>query len=168
MPLVLKTGGIFVSLGAYILNIDLIFDGGNGASVEKEAYGSYQYNVDNYFVRFAIERVSFGIGYTNNEAEYMTLISALEYIIAHYNAADVNLHIRGDSELVRNQIGTIIDRVTYRCPNAPIKVTWRDVWQVKKKHLLPYRYNARALLERFKSFTYEHIPRKDVVEVLGH
>jgi ribonuclease HI len=113
-----------------------------------------------------IHRVSFGKGYTNNEAEYMTLIAALEYIIKKYNVADIILHIVGDSELVRNQIGTIIDKVIFSDKSST--VLWIDVWQVKKKHLEPLRNKARELLQQFKSFTYEHVPRKKIVEVLGH
>lgn len=148
------------------MNLELVFDGGNGASTEKEAYGSFQYTFDGY--TFPIQQITFGIGFTNNEAEYKTLIHALEYLTETYRAGIINLHIKGDSELVRNQIGTIVDKVSYRCPNAPSKVIWLDVWQVKKKHLLPYRNNARLLLEQFKSFTYEHVPRKTIVGILGH
>jgi ribonuclease HI len=151
---------------------ELTFDGGNGASREKEAYGSFRLlSVSDLLRVETILRVSFGIGYTNNEAEYKTLIYALEYIIKEYTAQDIILHIVGDSELVRNQIGFIDHYAGWIEGNDdPIKKipVWNDVWQVKKKHLLSYRDKARELLSQFKGFTYTHVPRKEIVAILGH
>jgi len=142
------------------MNIDIVFDGGNGASKEKEAYGSFQLTLPDHDVTGRIHRKSFGAGFTNNEAEYKTLIAALEYISVTYAPEITVLHIRGDSELVRNQIGS------YIVYNG--KLDWIDVWKVKKKHLIQYRDKARELLEQFKNFTYDHIPREEVVRILGH
>lgn len=146
------------------MNLELVFDGGNGGSVEKNAYGSFQCRVDDTIQD--IQRVSFGVGYTNNEAEYMTLIAALQHILKIYDEDDIDLAIQGDSELIRNQIGTIVDKATFN--NKPSTVIWLDVWRVKKLHLLPLRNKARELLEQFTSFTYTHIPRDEVVQILGH
>jgi ribonuclease HI len=152
----------------------LIFDGGNGASVDKMAYGSFK--IDNK----PIYRVEFGVGYTNNEAEYKTLIYALEHIIERYNAGDITLTIEGDSELVRSQVGTyeygpyyeLTDKIISKDTVVLSTTFARDImwngWKVNKPHLLPLRDKARVLLLQFKGYTYNHIPRKDVVKALGH
>lgn len=147
------------SRGFFLVNkgkeMYLIFDGGNGASTEVEAYGSYR--IDSC----KIQRVIFGKGYTNNEAEYMTLLYALSQIILDYPANETDLEIEGDSELVRNQIGT------YNEFNGLDLYTWTS-WKVNEPRLLPLRNTARELLLKFRSFTYRHIPRKQVVKELGH
>lgn len=150
------------------MDLYLIFDGGNGASVEKEAYGSWIIKNTKDTENGVKRRVVFGTGYTNNEAEYKTLTHALEYIIDQYTATNIELHISGDSELVRNQIGTYVHATHDQYMNGSPSIIWIDVWQVKKKHLLPLRNKARELLRQFKGFTYNHMPRKEVVAILGH
>jgi ribonuclease HI len=145
------------------MNIELLFDG--GGTRDMEAYGSYRIITsggDN-----KIQRVTFGTGYTNNEAEYMTLISGLEYILSAANkrgiaSFDIDLTIKGDSELVRNQIG-ICTHI-----GAGFDPTEWEGWKVNVPHLIPLRDTARRLLLQFYSFNYIHIPRKEVVKVLGH
>lgn len=132
----------------------LIFDGGNGASIEKEAYGSFLLQKDDgTFIELV--RTTFGTGYTNNQAEYKALESALIYIKNVYGVLEETLQIFGDSEIVRNQVGYMQDG------------QWVDVWQVKKDHLKRPRKAVRAILSDF-TFTYTHIPRKQVVSLLGH
>lgn len=141
------------------MKIELLFDGGGTKDIE--AYGSYRIITsggDN-----KIFRVKFGYGYTNNEAEYMTLIVALEHLIISLDNKgiapfDVELTIQGDSMLVKEQIGTYTDTVDY---------SWTG-WKVNIAHLLPLRDKARRLLQNFYTFDYQHIPRKEVVKVLGH
>lgn len=156
------------------MQIQLIFDGGNGASLQKEAYGSYQIITsagDN-----KIQRVTFGAGYTNNDAEYMTLISGLNHILLACEVKgiapfDVDLTIKGDSELVRRQVGTYtFYNVGIHVPGQDTSVrlyTW-DGWKVNIPRLESLRDQARALLQLFYKFDYQHIPRKEVVKVLGH
>lgn len=129
------------------------FDGGSNA---EGAYGSYQINT-------TVFRVSFGKG-TNNEAEYCTLLSALERIITRAEQKgvapfDIDLIIYGDSELVRNQIGKMY--------SDGMNLEWKG-WKVNALHLLPLRDKARALLYQFRSFTYHHLPREEIVKILGH
>lgn len=145
------------------MRIQLIFDGGNGASLDKEAYGSYSITSGGIT---KLERVTFGTGYTNNEAEYMTLIAALERILAALESKniapfDVDLLIQGDSMLVKEQIGT------HTFYHDTLIYNWTG-WKVNVAHLLPLRNKARRLLEQFYRFDYQHIPRKEVVKVLGH
>jgi ribonuclease HI len=158
------------------MKLKLIFDGGNGASKDKMAYGSFKvYNVDR--VREGgISRVEFGIGYTNNEAEYLTLIQALTTIKAMYGIGTdlridhIDLDIEGDSELIRCQLGTYKQQrigTAFGEQEDRYIFSWTG-WRVKAKHLEPLRDKARGLLEQFNSFTYKHIPRKEVVAALGH
>lgn len=155
------------------MDIELLFDGGNGASLEKEAYGSYRIITsggDNKTFR-----VSFGTGFTNNEAEYMTLISGLEAIEQALTSRgiapfDVSLVIKGDSMLVKEQIGTYTYKDVGLIMTGEIldRIYQWTGWKVKVAHLLPLRDKARRLLTQFYKFDYQHIPRKEVVKVLGH
>lgn len=145
------------------MQIKLIFDGGGNKTME--AYGSFQITYDdNGDPVEIVSRETFGTGFTNNEAEYKTFISALEYLLNHLDRAgiapfDVELTILGDSDLVRKQVGTYAREAdTY---------VWSG-WKVNKLHLLPYRDHARKLLENFASFVYDHVPREYIVKVLGH
>jgi len=144
------------------MKLYLIFDGGNHASKDKEAYGSFIYHAyskDGPVLQRA--RITHGIGYTNNEAEYLTLIAALNYIIELYDAvSDIHLMIEGDSELIRNQIGIYTKTL---CGDN----SWTG-WKVNVTHLLPLRNKARELFEKFASFRYNHISREEVITVLGH
>ncbi len=150
------------------MNIDILFDG--GGTRDMEAYGSYRIITsggDNI-----IRREVFGNGYTNNEAEYMTLIAALETTLSALDRKgiapfDVELTISGDSELVRNQIGTMLRVGITVNMLSSTAYNWTG-WKVNVKHLLPLRDKARGLLEKFYTFDYKHIPRKEVVKVLGH
>jgi ribonuclease HI len=132
----------------------LIFDGGNGASTKKEAYGSFLLQRDDGAF-LELVRTTFGTGYTNNEAEYKTLEAALIHIRNVYGVLEETLQIFGDSEVVRNQVGYMKDG------------QWVDVWQVNKNHLKRLRKAVRANLSDF-TFTYTHMPRKQVVSLLGH
>lgn len=155
-----------------VMKVEILFDGGNGASIEKEAYGSFRIMNNGIFT---IKRVTFGSGFTNNEAEYMTLIAGLEYIIAGLEergkpSFDVELVVKGDSMLVKEQIGTYTYRDVGEILTGDIMAriyNWTG-WKVNVAHLKPLRDNARRLLEQFYTFDYQHIPRKQVVEVLGH
>lgn len=112
------------------MQIKLIFDGGGNKTME--AYGSFQITYDdNGDPVEIVSREIFGIGFTNNEAEYKTFISALEYLLNHLDTAgiapfDVELTILGDSDLVRKQVGTYAREAdTY---------VWSG-WKVNKLHL---------------------------------
>lgn len=145
------------------MQLYLIVDGGNGASRYKEAYGSFIVRNHNKSGALLLEkRIVLGTGYTNNESEYLTLINALEAIKALFGTEfidNISLIIEGDSELVRCQIGTYTKGLDM--------LAWKG-WKVNVSHLLPLRNKARELLEQFARFTYNHIPREEVVAVLGH
>lgn len=97
-----------------LIGVDVLFFDGAGYSpkekVSKIAYGK----LGDIFV------VNFPMHYTNNEMEYLSLISAL--ILA--KPFDI---VKGDSQLVINQV--------------------QGVWNVKKEHLKKYHSKAVRLIE---------------------
>jgi len=146
------------------MNVVLVFDGGNHGSRTKEAYGSYFISAGS---KSRLERVTFGTGFTNNEAEYMTLIASLRAILTQAEKKgiapfDIELVIKGDSNLVKEQVGIPIHI------GAGFDPTEWSGWNVNKAHLLPLRDEARRLLLQFYCFDYQHVPRKEIVKILGH
>ncbi|OGN88605.1 MAG: hypothetical protein A2158_01525 [Chloroflexi bacterium RBG_13_46_14] len=73
---------------------------------------------------------------TNNQAEYMAVIAALEKAVS---LGFDEVEIRADSELIVRQING-----RYRVKNADLKLLYQKVIELKS---------------RFKSFTITHIPR---------
>ena len=134
------------------MDYTITFDGGsrNNGSVNSEAYGSYRICTAS---RNEIIRLTFPAGTTNNEAEYKSLIAALEDLIGRIQRAnrpvgDFTLEIRGDSALVVNQV--------------------QGTWKTKKEHLRPLRDTAQAIIALFKEVEFVWQPREETVEVLGH
>lgn len=130
--------------------IQIIFDGGSKGN-PGEGYGSYA-------MRWPGEepftvRLRFGGGVTNNEAEYDTLISALEAVLkrlhdAGADPAGARLDVRGDSLLVINQV--------------------LGEWKVKDERMGKRRDRVRALLRRFGQWRLTHHGREHSVRALGH
>lgn len=148
----------------------LIFDGGSNSN--DGAYGSFIIRECKACPNILHKRVSHGIG-TNNEAEYKTLISALEHINLYANMHDISIQdiqltIEGDSELVRNQVGIMSKFDIFNTNGIFNSTTKWNGWKVNKKHLLPLRDKARELLQQYKSFTYNHVSREEVITWLGH
>lgn len=136
----------------------LVFDGGNGGYKVNKGYGSFIVRENNRHGKIIYEfTLSFDKPMTNNEAEYATLQAAIHHISANNNVKQVNLVIEGDSELVRNQVGTY---------NSDTD-TWK-AWACNLPSLEKYRDNIRVLLTEYTSFTYNHVPREYIVSVLGH
>jgi ribonuclease HI len=129
----------------------LIFDGGSKGN-PGWGYGSYN------ITRVAdgaqrTERVDFGDGYTNNEAEYDTLIVALKDLTGRINVAgrqpdEFHLEVRGDSALVINQL--------------------KGRWKASEPRMVERRDVARALLDRFAGADLIAHPREESVRILGH
>lgn len=130
--------------------IQIVFDGGSKGN-PGEGYGSYA-------LRWPGEepvtvRLRFGGGVTNNEAEYDTLISALEAVLkrlhdAGADPASARLDVRGDSLLVINQV--------------------LGEWKVKDERMGRRRDRVRALLKRFGQWKLTHHGREHSVRALGH
>jgi ribonuclease HI len=91
-----------------------------------------------------------GHAVTNNQAEYLTLINALESLGGRLgtDARAATVSIWGDSNLVVNQV--------------------KGSWKVKNVELAPLVERAQAALGRFKSWTIRWHERSNSVRYLGH
>jgi ribonuclease HI len=130
--------------------IRIVFDGGSRGN-PGQGYGSYA--VDWPGRQTQIVRLQFGERVTNNEAEYDTLISALEAMMSRMQEAGIDpetakFEIRGDSQLVVNQVN--------------------GEWQCKEARLRARRDQVRALLDRLGAWQLQFHGRENSVKILGH
>ncbi len=130
--------------------IGVIFDGGSRGN-PGQGYGSYALRWPGETQQ--VVRLQFGDRATNNEAEYDTLITALEAILKRLRDAGADpstarLDIRGDSLLVINQV--------------------QGTWQCKEARLQTRCQQARKLLQQFGEWRLQHHDRSKSVDVLGH
>lgn len=129
----------------------LIFDGGSKGN-PGWGYGSYAITrVQDGAQR--LERLDFGQGYTNNEAEYDSLLAALQDLDHRITEAgrqprEFALEIRGDSTLVIKQL--------------------QGRWKAKDPRMKERRDRCRELLDRFAQVDLIYQPREESVRVLGH
>jgi ribonuclease HI len=130
--------------------IGVIFDGGSRGN-PGQGYGSYALRWPGE--QQQLVRLRFGNQVTNNEAEYDTLLTALEAILKRLRDAGADpktarLDIRGDSLLVINQV--------------------QGRWQCKEARLQSRCQHARTLLQQFGEWRLNHHDRAHSVDVLGH
>jgi ribonuclease HI len=130
--------------------IIIIFDGGSKGNPGK-GYGSYALRWPGQ--QDQIVKLQFGDNVTNNEAEYDTLIAALEATLARLDdlgagASTAQMTIYGDSLLVINQV--------------------KGAWKCKDSRMQLRRDRARALLADFGRWELIHHDRSNSVRVLGH
>ena len=128
----------------------LVFDGG---SLGNPGHGYGSYHVASPRGRTFHEQLDFaerGDRVTNNQAEYLTLIRALERLreVLGERAATATVEIPGDSQLVINQLN--------------------GRWKVKNADLQPLHERARSLLAAFGSTDLRWHARSNSVELLGH
>jgi ribonuclease HI len=129
----------------------LVFDGGSKGNPGR-GYGSYALKrVQDGAQR--LERLDLGNGYTNNEAEYDTLIAGLQDLLQRIEAAgrqpqEFSLEVRGDSTLVIRQV--------------------QGRWQAKEPRMKERRDRCVRLLRRFGGVELKQQPREESVRVLGH
>jgi probable phosphoglycerate mutase len=125
----------------------LVFDGGALGNPGK-GYGSFQIVGRDGVV--AAERLDFGDGVTNNQAEFRTLIRALEALLERLGdrAGQTSLAVRGDSQLVINTV--------------------TGAWKARHPDLIPLRDRAVALLKQFGKTDVAWHRRSASVRVLGH
>ncbi len=127
------------------------FDGGSRGN-PGPGYGSYAITrVQDGAQR--LERLNLGEPTTNNEAEYDTLITALQDLLRRIDEAgrrpeEFALEVRGDSALVLNQV--------------------QGRWKAKEPRMRERRNRCVALLQRFENVRFEALPREQIVRVLGH
>jgi ribonuclease HI len=129
----------------------LIFDGGSKGNPGL-GYGSYVITRVRDGAK-RLERLTLGEDYTNNEAEYDTLIAALRDLIGRIENAgrrpeEFSLEIRGDSALVINQL--------------------QRRWRAREPRMAERRDRCLQLLQRFRSVELKAQPREQSVRVLGH
>ena len=130
--------------------IRIVFDGGSRGN-PGEGYGSFA--LDWSERPREVVQLNFGNRVTNNEAEYDTLIAALEtvrdrLVEHHIDPRSTSLSIWGDSLLVCSQV--------------------RGDWKCKEPRLQVRLNRALALLSSFGKPELNHHPREKSVEILGH
>jgi ribonuclease HI len=126
----------------------IVFDGGS-INNPGRGYGSFQI-VDQAGSIVAADKLDYGMGVSNNAAEYRSLIAALERLqdLAGTNARSSAVAIRGDSQLVIRQV--------------------KGEWKVNKVDLKPLNGRARELLAAFGSTDVQWHGRDKSVRILGH
>ncbi len=130
--------------------IRILFDGGSRGN-PGPGYGSYH-------IRFPDGReetvhLDFGRPMTGNEAEYHTLLAALEDLVGRLRGdgrdlGEFALEIRGDSALVISQV--------------------RGDWKARDPRMRALRDRVREWLETFGGYRLERVPRGAVLRYLGH
>ncbi|WP_376788873.1 ribonuclease HI family protein [Thermoflexus sp.] len=128
----------------------IIFDGGSQGN-PGPGYGSYIIRTRDG--REERRRLNFEETMTNNEAEYRTLIAALEDLIGRIEGigkdpSAFTLEIRGDSQLVLAQL--------------------QGTFRVRAPHLRPLQQAARERLSRFQRVRLVWQPRAASASELGH
>jgi ribonuclease HI len=128
----------------------VVFDGGSEGN---PGFGYGSYAVITRDGRRRVRRLDFEDGMTSNEAEYDTLIAALNDLSERVEAAgkrpaDFSVEVRGDSNLVLRQV--------------------RGEWKAKDERMRQRRDLARSLLARFGGYRLVEQPREETVKVLGH
>jgi ribonuclease HI len=125
----------------------VVFDGGSLGNPGK-GYGSYEITGPDGTI--AARQVQFGNDMTNNQAEFLAVIAALEDLLERVGpgAASLSLAVRGDSQLViRGLTGE---------------------WRVKHPGLQPLHQRAADLLRRFGNVDLAWHSRRESVRTFGH
>jgi probable phosphoglycerate mutase len=132
------------------LAYSITFDGG---SLGNPGVGYGSYSIDGPSVEPAVIRLQFsdkGEVVTNNQAEYRTLITALEDLLARLGsrANESTVVVRGDSKLVIEQLA--------------------GRWKIKNAELRSLAIKAREVLGEFGKVDLIWHPRSKSVDKLGH
>jgi ribonuclease HI len=126
------------------------FDGGADPNPGK-GYGSF--HIVSPTGQSLLERRDYsghGRPMTNNQAEYRTLIEALQFLKQKLGERAPVEHVRvdGDSQLVINQV--------------------QGTWKVRQEELKPLRAQAASIGSTFASIVYRWHRRDNSVRLLGH
>ncbi len=126
---------------------EIVFDGGSLGNPGK-GYGSYEITSGGDIVRH--QREEYGNNITNNQAEYLTLIRALEWLdtLVGGDRSGSTVLINGDSKLVLNQV--------------------QGLWKIKAEPLRPLAKRVQDLLKGYKSSSLVWHARANSVKRLGH
>lgn len=129
---------------------EIVFDGGSLGNPGR-GYGSYiLFGPDDLVEKKKLDYADHGPAVTNNQAEYLTLVNALESLSSQLGngARTASVSVWGDSNLVVNQV--------------------KGSWKVKNAELAPLVERARVAFSRFKSWTIQWHERSNSVRYLGH
>ncbi len=130
----------------------IVFDGGSKGNPGL-GYGSYRI-IRARDGKARLRRLEYpGQTTTNNEAEYMTLIRALDELVkgirkAGHDPRAFSVEVQGDSQLVIRQV--------------------QGQWKVSEPRLRPLCQQAQQLLREFSRAELNWHRRARSVEVLGH
>ncbi|MDQ4045199.1 MAG: ribonuclease HI family protein [Chloroflexota bacterium] len=129
------------------MTYDVIFDGGAKGNPGL-GYGSYQIARDGAVI--AHTRLDYGDNVTNNQAEYMTLLNALQWLADDLGdaASSAKVEVHGDSQLVIKQLS--------------------GEWKIKDARLRQIAMETRAQMDRFQDVSLTWHRRDISVELLGH
>lgn len=127
---------------------DIVFDGGSLGNPGR-GYGSFAVTRDGEMYHPA-DRADYPGRLTNNQAEYMTLIRALEWLRDDLGEAryQTTVTVHGDSQLVVNQLN--------------------GTWKIRNENMRDLASRAMALLTEFRQVTISWHARENSVRVLGH
>ncbi|MDQ2652278.1 MAG: ribonuclease HI family protein [Chloroflexota bacterium] len=125
----------------------LTFDGGSKGNPGL-GYGSYE--IEGPHGVEAANRMEFGHNMTNNQAEFLALISGLKRTLelTGGQASTSSLAIRGDSQLVIRGL--------------------KGEWKIKHPNVQPLYQEAGALLKQFGKVNLAWQPRRESVRTFGH
>lgn len=126
---------------------EIVFDGGSKGNPGL-GYGSYEISHNGEIL--AHNQDHFGDNVTNNQAEYRTLVHALEWLAEHLGeaASSSTVAVFGDSQLVIKQL--------------------KGEWKIKDAILRRIAMDARAQMDRFADVRLNWHPRAMSVKRLGH
>jgi len=121
-------------------------------AVESRGYGSFIIEMQGRPGKLSTQR-DFGAGVTNNEAEYMAFISALDHISDAFKSTGTDLKtveitVNSDSQLmIRQLVGTN---------------------KVHAPNLIPLADQAKKLMDRFHRVSFNRISGDKMKEIIGH
>jgi len=128
-------------------------DGGSLGNGSKDSigYGSFMIAAEDKVN--TIHQLHFGSGVTNNEAEYLALIGALDHLAVAFTAVAADLKtikitIKTDSQLVIGQLSM--------------------GWKVKAPNLRPLAIKAAAKCQQFNEVKFTRISGDTMKKILGH
>ena len=131
----------------------LVVDGGalNQGSADSAGYGSFR--LEARTGQKQTIRLDFGLGVTNDEAEYRTLIAGLKDLVGRIqrvgkSPSAYSLLVHTDSQLMVGQL--------------------TQGWKVKAANLRPLVDEAAGLMQTFGRCDLVKVPRDEIVRVLGH
>jgi len=128
-------------------------DGGSFGNGSENATGYGSFMIAEEGKVNEIHKLHFGEGVTNNEAEYLALIGALDHLASAFTAVGgdlktISIAIRTDSQLVIGQLSM--------------------GWKVKAPNLRPLVIQAATKCQQFNEVKFTRISGQQMKQILGH